>query len=125
MCPGFTYRVILPDGADLTRSLSQLRQMEEEEPQLHVTFDQRRQEIRGEIMGPVQLEVLKELLKERFQLEVEFGQGSILYRETIQKPVEGVGHYEPLRHYAEVHLLLEPGERGSGLAFRSDCSEDQ
>ena len=86
---------------------------------------QRRQEIRVEIMGPVQLEVLKELLKERFQLEVEFGQGSILYRETIQKPVEGVGHYEPLRHYAEVHLLLEPGERGSGLEFSSDCSEDQ
>ena len=125
MCPVFTYRVILPDGADLTRSLAQLRQMEEEEPQLHVTFDQRRQEIRVEIMGPVQLEVLKELLKERFQLEVEFGQGSILYRETIQKPVEGVGHYEPLRHYAEVHLLLEPGERGSGLEFSSDCSEDQ
>ena len=125
MCPVFTYRVILPEGADLTRSLSQLRQMEEEESQLHVTFDQRQQEIRVEIMGPVQLEVLKELLKERFQLEVEFGQGSILYRETIQKPVEGVGHYEPLRHYAEVHLLLEPGERGSGLAFCSNCPEDQ
>ena len=125
MCPVFTYRVILPDGADLTRSLAQLRQLEEEEPQLHVTFDQRQQEIRVEIMGPVQLEVLRELLKERFQLEVEFGQGSILYRETIQNPVEGVGHYEPLRHYAEVHLLLEPGERGSGLELCSNCPEDQ
>ena len=125
MTPVLTYRVILPEGADLTKSLAQLRQLEEEEPQLHVEFDTHRQEIRVGIMGPVQLEILKELLLERFGLEVEFDQGSILYRETIASMVEGVGHYEPLRHYAEVHLLLEPGERGSGLVFTSSCSEDQ
>ena len=125
MTPVLTYRVILPEGADLTRSLAQLRQLEEEEPQLHVEFDSHRQEIRVGIMGPVQLEILKELLLDRFALAVEFDQGSILYRETIASAVEGVGHYEPLRHYAEVHLLLEPGERGSGLAFSSACAEDQ
>ncbi len=123
--PVLTYRVILPEEADLMRSLAQLRQLEEEEPQLHVEFDSRRKEIRVGIMGSVQLEILKELLLERFALSVEFDQGSILYRETIASTVEGVGHYEPLRHYAEVHLLLEPGERGSGLAFSSACSEDQ
>ncbi len=125
MSPVLTYRVILPQGADLTRSLSQLQQLEEEEPQLHVDYDARRQEIRVGIMGPVQLEILRDLLEQRFGLSVSFDQGSILYRETIAAPVEGVGHYEPLRHYAEVHLLLEPGERGSGLVFTSQCSEDQ
>ncbi len=125
MTPVLTYRVILPEGADITRSLAQLRQLEEEEPQLHVEFDSHRQEIRVGIMGPVQLEILKELLAERFGLDVTFDQGSILYRETIAGTVEGVGHYEPLRHYAEVHLLLEPGEQGSGLAFSSECPEDQ
>ena len=124
MSPVLTYRVIPPQGADLIRVLAQLRQLEEEEPQLHVDYDAHRQEIRIGIMGPVQLEILQDLLEQRFGLSVSFDQGSILYRETIAAPVEGVGHYEPLRHYAEVHLLLEPGERGSGLVFTSQCSED-
>ncbi len=124
LTPVMTNQVILQEGADLTRALDCFRQLEEEEPQLHVQFDEAHQEIRVQVMGQVQLEILKELLKERFDLAAEFGPGSILYRETIAGPAEGVGHYEPLRHYAEVHLLLEPGERGSGLSFTSGLSED-
>ena len=125
LVPVMTYRVLLPETCPLPRALEQIRQLEEEEPQLHVDFDSLRQEIRLQIMGPIQLEVLKELLLSRFDLAVEFGQGSILYRETIAQPVEGVGHYEPLRHYAEVHLLLEPLPRGSGLSFDTACSENE
>ena len=106
------------------RALSQLRLLEEEEPQLHVDWNERMQELRVRLMGQIQLEILHQLLLERFGLDVEFDKGSILYRETIAGPVEGVGHYEPLRHYAEVHLLLEPAEPGSGLRVASACPED-
>ena len=123
--PVLNYSVQLPQGYDLHKALAQLRQLEEEEPQLHVDWNQHLQELRVQLMGPIQLEILHQLLLDRFGLEVSFGHGSILYRETIAEAVEGVGHYEPLRHYAEVHLLLEPGERGSGLHIATECSEDQ
>ena len=122
--PVLGYRVELPQGVDAHTALTRFRQLEEEDPQLHVVWNEALQELHVQLMGEVQLEVLGRLVRERFGMEVGFGQGSILYRETIAAPVEGVGHYEPLRHYAEVHLLLEPGERGSGLRFASACRED-
>ena len=123
--PVLTYRVGLPQGYDPHRALSHLRALEEEEPQLHVTWNEGLQELRVQLMGTVQLEILRELLRSRFDLEVELEQGSILYQETILSTVEGVGHFEPLRHYAEVHLRLEPGEQGSGLVFSTEADEDQ
>ena len=122
--PVLTYSVILPEGYDIHKALQQFRQLEEEEPQLHVDWDQRLQELRVQLMGQVQLEILHQLLLDRFALDVQFGQESILYKETISNTVEGVGHYEPLRHYAEVHLILEPGERGRGLRFAINCHQD-
>ncbi len=122
--PVLSYRVELPDGVDSHTMLEKLRKLEEEDPELHIDWNERHQEIHVRIMGEVQLEVLKRIISERFKIEVEFGQGSIAYKETISAPVEGVGHYEPLRHYAEVHLLMEPLERGSGLVFETSCSED-
>ncbi len=122
--PVLTYQVLLPYGYDKHKALQQFRQLEEEEPQLHVDWDQRLQELRVQLMGQVQLEILHQMLRDRFNLEVGFGEESILYKETIASPVEGVGHYEPLRHYAEVHLILEPGKRGSGLRFESSCHQD-
>ncbi len=122
--PVLTYSVILPQGYDIHKALQQFRQLEEEEPQLHVDWDARLQELRVQLMGQVQLEILHQLLKERFDLDVQFGAESILYKETIANTVEGVGHYEPLRHYAEVHLIMEPAERGSGLHFDSTCHQD-
>lgn len=122
--PVLSFRVILPEGCDPLQALRQLRQLEEEDPQLAMTWDERTQEIRLNLMGEVQLEILAHLIKERFGLAVTFGAGSILYRETISGPVIGMGHFEPLRHYAEVHLLLEPGPRDSGLQFDTVCSED-
>ena len=122
--PVLTYSVILPEGYDIHKALQQFHQLEEEEPQLHVDWDQRLQELRVQLMGQVQLEILHQLLLDRFALDVQFGQESILYKETISNTVEGVGHYEPLRHYAEVHLILEPGERGSGLRFATNCHQD-
>lgn len=113
-----------PKGNDLHACLTALRQLEDEDPQLHVTWSNHLQQIRVQIMGEVQLEILQQLLLERFSLEVSFTEGKILYKETINKAVEGVGHFEPLRHYAEVHLLMEPGESGSGLIFDSNCSLD-
>jgi len=104
--------------------LSNLRQLEEEEPQLHIVWKEQSDEIHVQVMGEVQIEVLKNMIKERFGVLVEFDSGSIVYKETILEAVEGVGHFEPLRHYAEVHLLLEPGETGSGLQFACNCSED-
>lgn len=104
--------------------LEKLRLLEEEDPLLHVVYDEAAREIRVQLMGEVQLEILECLCRSRFGLEITFGEGGILYRETIAAPVEGVGIYEPLRHYAEVHLLLEPLERGSGLVFASKCSTD-
>lgn len=122
--PVLSYRVILPDGCDPLVALRQLRQMEEEDPQLSLSWTEQTQEIHLSLMGEVQLEVLSQRIQERFGLEIAFDAGRILYRETIAGPVVGMGHFEPLRHYAEVHLLLEPGERGSGLRFASSCSED-
>jgi len=122
--PVLTYQVLLPDGCDVQKALLQLRQLEEEDPQLHVDWNSHLQQIRVRLMGPVQLEILSQLLADRFDLAVSFSQGSILYKETIEAAVEGVGHYEPLRHYSEVHLLLEPAPRGSGLVFRSACHQD-
>lgn len=122
--PVLTYRVELPDGCDVHTMLTNLRQLEEEEPELHIVWVGEAQEIHIQLMGEVQTEVLQRLIKERYGVLVEFREGRIIYKETIADRAEGVGHFEPLRHYAEVHLLLEPGERGSGMQFSSDCSED-
>lgn len=119
-----TYQVFLSDGMEPHTAVRCLRVLEEEDPQLHVVWNEQLHEIHVQIMGAVQLEVLQRVLKERFKMEVTFGTGSIVYRETIEEPVEGMGHFEPLRHYAEVHLLLEPGERGSGMRFGTVCSMD-
>lgn len=122
--PVLSYQILLPDGQDTHTMLMKLKQLEEEEPLLHILWDEQLGEIHAQLMGEVQIDVLKNSIKERSGVEVEFSAGSIVYKETILGPVEGVGHFEPLRHYAEVHLLLEPGERGSGLQFATDCSED-
>ncbi len=122
--PALTYQIQLPDSCDIHKMLQNLRMLEEEEPQLHIVWNERLQQIHAQVMGEIQIEILKSLIQERFQTAVEFGAGSILYRETIAEPVEGIGHFEPLRHYAEVHLLLEPTNPGSGLTFSSTVSED-
>ena len=122
--PVLSYQVLLPEGADMHAALGKLHRLEEEEPQLHVVWSETLGEIHVQLMGEIQLEVLRSLLAERFGLEVEFGPGGILYKETITEPMEGVGHYEPLRHYAEVHLKLEPLPRGSGMQFAADCREE-
>lgn len=122
--PVLTYQVQLPPDCNVHTMLTKLKQLEEEEPQLHIIWNEQLQEIHAQLMGEVQIEILTNLIHERFGVWVEFGTGNIVYKETIEEPVEGVGHFEPLRHYAEVHLLLEPGERGSGLQFFADCSED-
>lgn len=122
--PVLTYRIQFPTDYDVHRLLLQLRQLEEEEPQLHIVWVERLGEIHAQLMGEVQTEVLKSMIWKRFHVNVEFGDGNIVYKETIKEPIEGVGHFEPLRHYAEVHLLLEPGERGTGLHFSTVCSED-
>ena len=117
-------RVILPEGADKVKALEQLKSLEEEEPMLHISHDDNTGEISAEIMGDVQTEIVNDLLKERFGYEVGFGSPETVYKETILNAVEGVGHYEPLRHYAEVHLYLEPGERGSGVVLKNKCPRD-
>ena len=122
--PVLTYRIILPDDCNVHTMLRDLKLLQEEEPELHVVWIEKSQEIHVQLMGDVQIEILQRIIKERFGVLVEFGEGSIVYKETIAAPVEGVGHFEPLRHYAEVHLRLEPGERGSGMQFDSECSED-
>ena len=122
--PVLTYRMDLPEGTDPHTALRRLRELEEEDPQLHIVWNEALREIHVQLMGEVQLEILRRIVAERFGLAVSFGPGSIVYRETIAAPVEGVGHFEPLRHYAEVHLLLEPGPRGSGLVLDTRCSED-
>ncbi len=119
-----TYQVLLPEGTDKQISFTRLRELEEEDPMLHLVWNSRLQAIFVQLMGQVQLEVLQKRIAERFGMEVTFGPGSIIYKETIRTPAEGVGHFEPLRHYAEVHLLLEPGEPGSGVQLDSVCSED-
>lgn len=122
--PVLTYRILLPFDSDVHKCLQQFKQLEEEEPQLHVLWDEELGEIQVQLMGDVQIEILKHMMEERYGLLVGFDTGNIVYKETILNTVEGVGHFEPLRHYAEVHLLLEPGEAGSGLQFDTVCSED-
>ncbi len=122
--PVLNYQIQLPEGTDVHQMLKKLKELEEEEPQLHIVWNEQLGEIHAMLMGEVQTEILKKLIWDRFHVAVEFGTGNIVYKETIAQPVEGVGHFEPLRHYAEVHLLLEPGERGSGLQFFTACSED-
>lgn len=122
--PVLTYRVQLPEEVDAAAMLPKLLQLEEEEPELHITWQEEQKEIHAQIMGEIQMEILKSLIAERFGVRIEFGGRSIVYKETIRNTVEGVGHFEPLRHYAEVHLLMEPGEPGSGLSFAAACSED-
>ncbi|MBQ3265844.1 MAG: TetM/TetW/TetO/TetS family tetracycline resistance ribosomal protection protein [Ruminococcus sp.] len=122
--PVLTYSVILPPEIDAHTVLSKLRVLEAEDPQLNISWDERHAEIRIRLMGDIQLEILQDIIQERFGFSVSFSQGSIIYKETIADKVEGVGHFEPLRHYAEVHLLLKPAERDSGLVFRSECSQD-
>ena len=122
--PLFAYSVVLPEGVDPLGAIATLKKLEEEESELNVTWNEQTKEIQLSIMGNVQLEVLKKLISSRFNLDVDFTRGSIIYKETIKNAVEGVGHYEPLRHSAEVHLRLEPGKRGTGLVFDTDCSEE-
>lgn len=123
--PVFSYKVNLPEGTDINGAFTKLKQLEEEIPELKVGWRNNSNEIHVFVMGEVQMEILKYMIKERFDLEISFGAGSIVYKETIADVVEGVGHYEPLRHYAEVHLVLEPGKQGSGLVFASSVGTDQ
>ena len=122
--PVLTY-TLLPGGNDMHACLQALRELEDEEPLLHVVWQERLQEAHVQLMGAVQLEIIEQLMHDRVGLDIAFGPGSILYAETITAPGEGVGHFEPLRHYAEVHVLIEPLERGSGLEFATDVSEDE
>jgi small GTP-binding protein len=122
--PVLTYQIKLPEGVDPRMMMPGLRQLEEEDPELRIMWDEQLQEIQVQIMGEVQIEVLQSLIQSRFGIEVSFDSGSIVYKETIGNIVEGVGHFEPLGHYAEVHLLLEPKERGSGLEYAVECSDD-
>ncbi len=122
--PVLTYKIILPPKTDIQTALQQLHKLEEQEPQMHIIWNERLQEIHVQLMGEIQLEILKTMIEQRYGMAVEFDRGSISYKETIHSPVEGVGHYEPLRHYAEVHLLMEPAERGTGLQFFTDLQRD-
>ena len=122
--PVLSYKIELPEGCDVHKMLGNLRILEEEDPMLKIVWNEELGEIHAKLMGAVQIEILKSLIKDRFGVEVEFDTGNIVYKETIQNTVEGVGHFEPLRHYAEVHLKMEPGERGSGIVIGTDCSED-
>lgn len=123
--PVLAYRVVLPEGYDPKLIFPKLQEIEEEEPELHFVWEEALQEIHARIMGEIQIEILQSIIQSRFDVEVTFGEGRIVYKETIVNVVEGVGHFEPLRHYAEVHLLLEPGEPGSGLNISANCSEDE
>lgn len=122
--PVLSYQVLLPEGTDAHAALDKLRRLEQEDPQLHVVWNETLGQIHLQLMGEIQLEVLRTLLAQRFGLEVSFGPGGILYKETLTEPIEGVGHYEPLRHYAEVHLKLEPLPPGSGMQYAADCREE-
>lgn len=122
--PVLTYQIILPEGSDVHGMLLKLKQLEEENPHLHIVWNEQLGEIHAQVMGEIEIEILKKLISERFDVDVEFGSGSIVYKETIEDIVEGVGHYEPLKHYAEVHLKLEPAKPGSGVVFSVECDED-
>lgn len=124
LAPVLTYRLLLPAGTDALAFLPKIRHLEEEDPQLHVVWNELTREIYLQVMGAVQIEILQNIIKNRFGIDVSFGPGKIVYKETIRTTVEGVGHFEPLRHYAEVHLIIEPGECGSGIVIQSECSED-
>lgn len=125
LSPSLTYRMILPEGAEAGLVIPKLRQLEEEEPTLHILWKEKLQEIHVQVMGKLELEILQHIIKERFDLEVTFGAGNIIYKETIAKPVIGIGHFEPLKHYAEVHLLMEPLPRGSGIVLDTLVSRDK
>ncbi len=122
--PVLTYRILLPEGCDPRVMIPKLRLMEEEDPELHIVWDEHLQEIQAQLMGEVQMEILQSIVRSRFGMDIAFDAGRIVYKETITAVAEGVGHFEPLRHYAEVHLILKPGDPGSGLQFDTDCSED-
>ena len=124
LSPVLNYKINLPAGTDPLMMLPKLKMIEEEEPQLHIEWNESFKEIHVQVMGPVMIEVLQNIIKERFDCDVTFSEGSIVYKETIADKVEGIGHFEPLRHYAEVHLIIEPGEKGSGILYKADCSED-
>lgn len=124
LTPYMDYRIILPENCNQHEALEKLLLLSKEDPQLHINYNNQSKEIHVELMGEIQVEILKNIISERFNLDVEFDHGNILYKETILEPVEGIGHFEPLRHYAEVHLLLEPGKPGSGLEFAVDCKEN-
>ena len=123
--PVMSYRVILPPQSDPAVLLPKLMQLDQEDPQLHIVWNERTREISVQLMGRVQAEIFRSLVKERFDTDITLDTGRIMYRETIKDTVEGVGHFEPLRHYAEVHLLLEPLPRGSGIELSSSCPEDE
>lgn len=125
LTPVLNYRIELPSHCDVHPTLIKLRQLEDEEPLLNIVWDDKSGEIHARVMGEIQMEILKSMILERFNIQVEFGTGSLIYRETINETVEGIGHFEPLRHYAEVHILMEPGKPGSGIYINSICSEDQ
>ena len=118
------YQLLLPEGCDVHQVWKRLQQLEEENPLLRLEWEENSRELHIQVMGEVELDILRNMIQERFDLAVSFGEGSLVYKETIAEPVEGIGHFEPLRHYAEVHLLMEPGESGSGLQFDTRCSED-
>ena len=124
LVPVLTYRLQLPEDVPVYEAFRKLSQLEEEDPQLHMVWNEHLSEIHVQLMGEVQLEILQRLIADRFGMQVTFGEGNIVYKETILNTVEGVGHFEPLRHYAEVHLLMEPGQPGSGLVFDTVVSED-
>ncbi len=124
LMPVLNYSITLPENVNSGVFYKKLKELEEEIPELHLVWDDTFKEIHVQLMGEIQLEILKSMIKSRFDTEVSFGTGNIVYKETIENTVEGVGHFEPLRHYAEVHLFMEPLERGSGLVFETDCSED-
>ena len=121
--PVLSYRIIIPENVNINQAYKMLKELEEEDPTLSLKWNEETKEIIANVMGPIQIQVLKHIIKERFDMDVEFGTGSILYKETINNIVEGVGHFEPLKHYAEVHLLMEPGQLGSGITFESNLNE--
>ena len=121
--PVLSYRIIIPENVNINQAYKMLKELEEEDPTLSLKWNEETKEIIANVMGPIQIQVLKHIIKERFNMDVEFGTGSILYKETINNIVEGVGHFEPLKHYAEVHLLMEPGQLGSGITFESNLNE--
>ncbi len=124
LVPVLNYQILLPEGCDVHKMLKNLYLLEEEIPELHILWQEQKSEIHAQVMGEVQVEILRSIISQRFGVDVDFGEGSIVYKETILNTVEGIGHFEPLKHYAEVHLLLEPLEEGCGLVFEADCSED-